>query len=134
MDDPDLLSTAALSAKVTWWLLYLMAPCLIVLIAIFLRYVRFALREVGWLLRTALAIQDVGGAGVVLILVGQNAFHWPWLLVWSMWLLPVCVGMILVSLLMKLWITFSDRGRTAAVIVPPMVGLIIYALRGMFLR
>ena len=41
---------------------------------------------------------------------------------------------IMVGLLMKLWITFRHRGGVGAVLLPPTLGLIIYALRGMFLR
>lgn len=134
MDDPDILSTAALSAKATWLFLYLALPCLVVLVAIFVRYVRFTLREIGWVLRTALVLTDLSLAIGAFILVGQNLFHWSWLFVWSLWLLPVAAGMLLVSLIMKLWITFRDRGGAGVALVPPAVGLLLWALRWLVAR
>lgn len=131
---PEDIASAAAAAQAAWFIVYLSLPCIVFLVAVFLRYVRIGLREVGGTLRFAIAVQDVALAILYTAAVVQNAFHVPSWKIWSTWLITVALAGMLGSFLVKLWVTFQDRSGPGAALLPPTVGLLIYALRGLFLR
>lgn len=127
---PEDLAQAAVAAQIAWLTIYLSLPCVGFLIAVFLRYVRIGLREVGGTLRFVLALQDVSLATLYGVAVVQNAFHVPSWKIWTTWLVTVSLIGLLVCFVMKLWITFRDRSAgPSAIMIPPTIGLILYAAR-----